>query len=115
MSSQNQTTAKKLLLMGIDAVNEEYYYVGNDTDRYALCNIEKELGDLLIEKYPDFINNGGTRIEPIERFDLYGTNIDEPALSFEEFWEEYLRFDDDISWGKGYRTFEEFKKGEGFE
>lgn len=99
----------------IDEMNEKYYFVGDDAHSYGFVKIDKELGDLLIKKYPDFINNGGTRIETIESFDLNQTDFDEPALTFEELWEKHLKYDDYISWDKGYRTFEEFKKGEGFE
>lgn len=108
------TTSKHLLQMGLDAVNEEYYFIGDDCHRYALGNIEKELGDLLIEKYPNSINNGAMRIEPIDNFDISQTDIHQPALTFEELWKEHLRFIDEIL-EKGYINFEEFKKGEGFE
>lgn len=99
----------------IAEMNKKYYFVGDDWHSYGFAKIDKELGDLLIEKYPDFINNGGMRIETIESFDLNQTDFDEPALTFEELWEKHLKYNDYISWDKGYRTFEEFKKGEGFE
>ena len=99
----------------IAEMNERYYFVGDDCHSYGFAKIDKELGDLLIEKYPDFVNNGGIRIETIEHFDLRQTDFDKPALTFEELWKEHLQYDDEISWEKGYKTFEEFKKGEGFE
>ena len=98
----------------IQNVDLYYYFVGDDNHRYAFCYITKELGDLLISKYPNIINQGSIRIESIEHFDLSQTYLDEDPITFEELWDKYLKYEDEI-WDKDYETFEDFKKGEGFE
>lgn len=114
-ASASQVSPLMELQKAIDMVDKYFYFVGDDNHRYAFCCITKELGDLLINKYPDDINNGAIRIESVVDFDLSQTDLNKGPIDFEEFWTEYLKFDDDISRSKGYRTFEDFKKGEGFE
>lgn len=98
----------------IQNVDLYYYFVGDDSHEYAFCYITKELGDLLINKYPNMINQGGIRIESIKYFDLSQTDLNEDPITFEELWDKYLKYEDEI-WDKDYETFEDFKKGEGFE
>ena len=100
------------LQRAIKLVNKYFYFVGDDCHNYAFAYISKELGDLLIKKYPNDINNGGLRIEPVENFNLSQTDLDKSVSDLESLWYQNLQYDMEI--GKGYNTFEEWKKQEGF-
>ena len=99
------------LQKAIKLVNKYFYFVGDECHNYAYGYISKELGDSLIKKYPD-INNGGLRIKSVENFDLSQTDLDKSVLDLESLWYQELQYDMEI--GKGYSTFEEWKKQEGF-
>ena len=97
------------LQKAIKLVNKYFYFVGDECHNYAYGYISKELGDSLIKKYPNNINNGGLRIESVENFDLSQTDLDKSVLDLESLWYQELQYDMEI--GKGYNTFE---KQEGF-
>lgn len=101
------------LVDAIKAVDEEYYFIGDDNHRYAYCCITKELGDLILKKCPGFVQ-GGMRMESVRCFDLEQTDLSKGPVDLEGLWDEYFQFDE-IAYEKGYQTFEDFKKGEGFE
>ena len=100
------------LVDAIKAVNEEYYYVGDGNHMYAFFCITKELGDLVLDKCGKALENYGTYLNGIDCYDISETDITGKPLTFEEFWNEELKYIPDF---KKYETFEDFKKGEGFE
>ena len=90
---------------------DEYYFVGDDAHSYAFGYISKDLGKFLMKKYPNLVNNGGIRIESYRDFEL--SDIPD-ELDMKGLWNELLSYDD-YFWEKGYRTYDDFIKGEDLE
>lgn len=112
-ASAPQVSPLMELQKALDIVDEYFYFVGDGSHRYAYCCITKELGDLILEKCPGFVQ-GGMRMESVRCFDLEQTDLSKGPVDLEGLWSEYFQFDE-IAYEKGYQTFEDFKKGEGFE
>ena len=90
---------------------DKYYFVGDDNHSYAFGYISKDLGKLLMTKYPNLFNNGGMRIASYKDFTL--SDIPD-KLDMKGLWDELLHYDG-YFWDKGYRTYDDFIKGEGLE